>query len=201
MKKTAFTTLFAFTIFTALLFCACSRALPSIPEQDSPPDTLLSSEPPLTPAPDITSDTPEIPPEPESNPPTAPDPFPAENNPLVLTAQSLLGIHFSEDGSSPSEGFDNSGFIYYVLKQNGYVNPPRSLTDQSVMGNEIHLFSDLRAGDLVFFSEIGERARFGGIYTGSGIMVSCRMPGETVREININSTYYKSHFFKGVRVL
>lgn len=126
---------------------------------------------------------------------------PVEENLIVLTAQTLLGITFTEGGSSPSEGFDNSGLIYYVLRENGYVNCPRSLYEQTVMGNMIGSISELRSGDLVFFSESGEKAQFGGIYIGGGIMISCRMPGEKVMEFNITSNYYKQNFFKGIRVL
>ena len=37
-------------------------------------------------------------------------------NEIVKTAEGLIGIDFSEGGTSPGEGFDNSGFIYYVLR-------------------------------------------------------------------------------------
>jgi cell wall-associated NlpC family hydrolase len=126
---------------------------------------------------------------------------PFEENQIVLTAQSLLGIEFTDGGSSPDEGFDNSGFIHYVLKQSGYTNSPRGLREQAVMGNEIGSISELISGDLVFFSDNGERATFGGIYIGDGIMISCRMPGETVMEFNITIKYYLDSFFTGIRVL
>jgi cell wall-associated NlpC family hydrolase len=127
--------------------------------------------------------------------------MPFEENQIVLTAQSLLGTPFADGGSSPAEGFDNSGFIHYVLRQNGYVNCPRGLQEQAVMGNEIGSISELVSGDLVFFSDNGERATFGGIYIGDGIMISCRMPGEAVMEIDITVKYYLDSFFTGVRVL
>jgi cell wall-associated NlpC family hydrolase len=69
------------------------------------------------------------------------------------------------------------------------------------MGNPIDSISELISGDLVFFSDSGERAAFGGIYMGDGIMISCRMPGETVREFDITTPYYRESFFIGVRVL
>ncbi|MDR2558666.1 MAG: C40 family peptidase [Oscillospiraceae bacterium] len=127
--------------------------------------------------------------------------MPFEENQIVLTAQSLLGTPFADGGSTPDEGFDNSGFIHYVLRQNGYANSPRGLQEQAVMGNKIGSVSELMSGDLVFFSETGERATFGGIYIGDGIMISCRMPGETVREIDITAKYYLDSFYTGIRVL
>ncbi|MCL2693492.1 MAG: NlpC/P60 family protein [Oscillospiraceae bacterium] len=125
----------------------------------------------------------------------------AEQNQIVQTAQSLLGTPFVDGASSPSEGFDNSGLIYYVLRQNGYVNCPRGITEQSVMGNRIDSIAELLPGDLVFFSENGERAQYGGVYTGDGIMVSCRKPGENVMEFDITLEYYNKTFFTGVRVV
>ncbi|MCL2638411.1 MAG: C40 family peptidase [Oscillospiraceae bacterium] len=126
---------------------------------------------------------------------------PFEENQIVLTAQSLLGVEFNDGGSSPDEGFDNSGFIHYVLRQNGYVNSPRGLQEQAVMGNAVGSISELISGDLVFFSDNGERAAFGGIYIGDGLMISCRMPGEAVREVDITVKYYMDSFFTGVRVM
>lgn len=122
-------------------------------------------------------------------------------NKLTLTAESLIGIMFAEGGSSPDTGFDNSGFIYYVLKQNGYVNCPRGLSEQSVMGTKIEKMNELLSGDLVFFSENGTNAQFGGIYKGDGIMISCPQPGQPVKETDITVNYYVNNFFTGVRVI
>ncbi|MCL2696861.1 MAG: NlpC/P60 family protein [Oscillospiraceae bacterium] len=126
---------------------------------------------------------------------------PIEENQIVLTAQSLLGISFADGGSTPGEGFDNSGFIHYVLRHNGYVNCPRGIQEQAGMGNKIGSIPELISGDLVFFSDSGYKATFGGIYIGGGIMISCRMPGEVVKEIDITVKYYLDSFFTGVRVL
>lgn len=124
-----------------------------------------------------------------------------EENKLTMTAETLIGIPFADGGSSPDFGFDNSGFIYYVLKQNGYVNCPRGLSDQAAMGVKISQMSELKSGDLVFFSENGENAQFGGIYKGDGVMISCQSPGQTVKETDISTKYYVNNFFTGVRVL
>lgn len=124
-----------------------------------------------------------------------------EENKLTMTAETLIGIPFADGGSSPDFGFDNSGFIYYVLKQNGYVNCPRGLSDQAAMGVKISQMNELKSGDLVFFSENGENAQFGGIYKGDGIMISCQSPGQTVKETDISTKYYVNNFFTGVRVL
>lgn len=118
---------------------------------------------------------------------------------VVALARSLIGTDFVDGGESPSSGFDNSGFIYYVLRENGYITCPRGVSAQSMMGAELS-FSELKTGDLVFFSESGATAEFGGIYVGDGVMVACLMPGTQVKEVDITSSYYQSHFFRGVGI-
>lgn len=121
-----------------------------------------------------------------------------ESNSIVLTAQALIGTPFAEGGKDPS-GFDNSGFIYYVLRENGYVNCPRITCDQVNMGEQIS-YLDMKSGDLVFFSdeEASETANFGGIYIGGGIMVYSSMPGDYVVEKDISESYWIKRFVTAV---
>lgn len=116
---------------------------------------------------------------------------------IASSASSLIGVPFAENGSSPS-GFDNSGFIYYVLRENGYIACPRTTDAQSSMGTRVGRDS-LNPGDLVFFgTDNGETADYGGIYIGNGKMIACLMPGTEVKEVDIMTDYYVSHFFGGV---
>lgn len=119
-------------------------------------------------------------------------------NQIVQTARSLLGIPFEYNQCSPEKGFDNSGFVYYVLRENGFINCPRLTPEQSNMGTHIG-FDELKKGDLVFFStDNSGKADYGGIYIGNGEMIYCSMPGQNVQTQNINSDYWKNAFFKGV---
>ena len=136
----------------------------------------------------------ESPVEPED---TAESVEPAED--IIALARSLIGTDFADGGETPASGFDNSGFIYYVLRENGYITCPRGVAAQSQMGAPKE-YSDLAPGDLVFFSE-GDSAEFGGIYTGGGVMIACLMPGTQVREVDITTSYYSSHFFCGVGII
>lgn len=116
---------------------------------------------------------------------------------VAASASALVGVPFAENGASPS-GFDNSGFIYYVLRENGYITCPRTTDAQSRMGARVSR-DDLKPGDLVFFgSEDTSEANFGGIYIGNGTMIACLSPGTSVREVDINSDYYKVRFFGGI---
>ncbi len=119
---------------------------------------------------------------------------------IIATAHSLIGIDFADGGDTPEAGFDNSGFIYYVLRENGYITCPRGLNMQAQMGTAL-TSEELRKGDLVFFyNENKSAVGFGGIYCGDGVMIACLMPGTQVKEINITSPYYKEFFAKGISI-
>lgn len=116
---------------------------------------------------------------------------------IVATANSLIGVPFVDNGAD-TDGFDNSGFIYYVLRENGYITCPRTTREQTKMGAKLN-YSQLKAGDLAFFSDNGEEdAVFGGIYIGNGKMIGCLMPGQSVKVIDITTEYYKSSFYRGI---
>ncbi len=115
-------------------------------------------------------------------------------NKIVMTAEALLGIEFAVDGASPTEGFDNSGFIYYVLRENGYISCPRQISEQLNWGENTD-YDGIKAGDVVYFSDEPDgNASFGGIYTGGGIMIYSPYPGEKVKKADITTEYWKSRF-------
>ena len=121
---------------------------------------------------------------------------------IVNTARNILEreekVPFAENGAS-LEGFDNSGFIYYVLLENGFTTCPRGLHEQTAFGNRIG-FDKLKRGDLVFFYNEGNTsaAGYGGIYTGNGTMIACLRPGTYVDEIDISNDYFQEHFYCGI---
>lgn len=121
---------------------------------------------------------------------------------IVNTAKSILErepkIPFVENGAS-LDGFDNSGFIFYVLRENGFMTCPRGLNEQSKMAARLE-FDELKRGDLVFFCNEGSpnEAGYGGIYVGDGKMIACLMPGTFVQEVDISGSYYEENFYCGV---
>lgn len=116
---------------------------------------------------------------------------------IVASANALIGVPFVMNGDDP-DGFDNSGFIYYVLRDNGFITCPRTTAAQSQMGTLIDRES-LKPGDLVFFgNESGEGVGFGGIYIGNGSMIACLNPNTNVGKVDITTDYYVSHFYGGI---
>ncbi|HHW49576.1 MAG TPA: SH3 domain-containing protein [Clostridiaceae bacterium] len=87
---------------------------------------------------------------------------------IVEYAKRFLGVKYRYGKASPSEGFDCSGFVYYVFKHFG-INLQRSSKDQAKYGVRVDK-KDLKAGDLVFFDTNGglNAVNHVGIYIGNG---------------------------------
>lgn len=120
---------------------------------------------------------------------------------IVAMAFSLINAPYVENGTTP-DGFDNSGFIYYVMRKNGFLTCPRGTLAQSEWGAR-QTYENLAAGDLVFFSDDGQsEVSFGGIYVGNGEMIACIMhDGESkVWCVSINTDYYRRNFVRGIAI-
>lgn len=153
----------------------------------SPSTTSVTAA--VTPPPQITTTSPVT-----TTPDTPPVPSTDYGQEIVSTAEALIGIEFAEGGDEPSEGFDNSGFIYYVLRENGYINCPRKISGQVEWGSTAEL-DEIKAGDVLYFSENpGGSASFGGIYAGNGVMIYSPYPGEKVKTADITAHYWQSRF-------
>jgi len=120
---------------------------------------------------------------------------------IAQDAKSLIGSSYKSGGTSPADGFDNSGFISYVLNRNG-INCPRTIHEQISIGRQVTSYSDLKAGDLVFFGDGSGSgtAQFGGIYIGGGAMVYSSSGAGSVTQSDINQQWYKDSFVFGVSV-
>lgn len=122
---------------------------------------------------------------------------------IVDTAKSLIGIPYTFSEASPEKGFDNSGLIYYVLRENGYINCPRGTEEQLSMGTKIG-YDEVLPGDVVFFSdkdeETSEENYFGGIYVGDGKLVYSPYPGENVKYGDYTNSYWKESFCFGIKI-
>jgi cell wall-associated NlpC family hydrolase len=94
---------------------------------------------------------------------------------VVSIALQYLGVPYVWGGSSPSTGFDCSGFTSYVYAQVGIYLPHHAASQYS-MGTAVP-YDQLAPGDLVFFSGLGHV----GIYIGSGQFVHAPHTGDVVR--------------------
>ena len=117
---------------------------------------------------------------------------------LVAGAQKYLGVPYVYGGASPS-GFDCSGLVYYLLKNEGY-SPYRTAADQYKMGTYVAK-ENLQPGDLVFFQNTaGYGISHVGIYVGGGKFIHAPHTGSVVSYADLNSTYYTNHYYGARRV-
>ncbi|MCH5213319.1 MAG: C40 family peptidase [Oscillospiraceae bacterium] len=107
------------------------------------------------------------------------------SNSLANTARQFLGTPYVWGGTSPS-GFDCSGLMQYVYKQNG-ISIPRVAADQFKSGNAVNP-SQLGVGDLVFFKgSSGSASAPGhvGMYIGNGQYLHAPRTGDVVKISNL----------------
>jgi cell wall-associated NlpC family hydrolase len=119
---------------------------------------------------------------------------PSQYGGVVGVAMQYLGIPYLWGGSSPSTGFDCSGFVMYVFSRVG-VSLPRVVSAQYTVGVPVSR-SELQAGDIVFFNSLGHN----GIYIGGGQFIHSPHTGDVVK-ISSLSGYYTDNWVGARRVL
>lgn len=115
---------------------------------------------------------------------------------IVKTAQSWLGVPYYYGGTTP-KGVDCSGLVQNIYKQNG-VELPRTSQEQFRSGVGVPS-SQLKTGDLVFFSTSGAGASHVGIYIGNQEFVSATR--EKVEIQSLNQTYWNQTYRGSRRVI
>ena len=114
---------------------------------------------------------------------------------MLHEAEKYLGMAYVWGGSSPSTGFDCSGFVSYVINHcgNGW-----NVGRQSANGLLHHCTrvsrTNVKPGDLVFFRGTYNTsgASHVGIYVGNGMMIHC---GNPIQYASIESNYWQRHFY------
>jgi cell wall-associated NlpC family hydrolase len=106
---------------------------------------------------------------------------------VVGIAMRYLGTPYRWGGSSPSTGFDCSGFIMYVFAQVG-VSLPHNAAAQYGYGTPVSR-DQLQPGDLVFFNGLGHA----GIYVGGGNFIHSPHTGDFVKISSISGYYASSY--------
>ena len=96
---------------------------------------------------------------------------------IVSTAYNYIGVPYVYGGSSP-RGFDCSGLVQYVYRQNG-ISLPRTSGAQAGVGRGVSL-SDAQPGDIVCYP--GHVA----IYIGGGKVIHAPYPGRRVEVASAN---------------
>ena len=117
---------------------------------------------------------------------------------LGIFAQKFIGVPYQWGGSSPN-GFDCSGFIYYIFNQNG-IFTPRMADEQFKFGLVINP-SELQMGDLVFFSTYEPGPSHTGMYIGNDQFIHASSAAGKVTITALSKPYYQSRYLGARRML
>ena len=117
---------------------------------------------------------------------------------VVTYAKTLLGKSYVYGGVGPNS-FDCSGFTQYVYKKFG-INLSHSASAQANVGTTVSK-SDLKLGDMVFFSQGGSSIGHVGIFVGNNSFIHAANPQKGVVITSLSDGYYTSNYKTAKRVL
>ncbi len=113
---------------------------------------------------------------------------PSKGEEVVEYAKQYIGYKYKYGGSSPSTGFDCSGFTSYVYKQFGYTLN-RTAAGQTQNGIAVE-WDQLLPGDLLIFSNSSQTYGHVGIYMGDGNFIHSVQTGTPVSVTSLWGTNY-----------
>jgi cell wall-associated NlpC family hydrolase len=118
-------------------------------------------------------------------------------NEILSTAARYKGVPYVFGGTTP-RGFDCSGYVQYVFKQRG-ASLTRTADTQFLEGMALRK-SQLKPGDLVFFSTYEAGASHVGIYAGNGRFWNATS-SRGVMLSQLNDSYWGARYYGARRVL
>ncbi|MBA6117407.1 C40 family peptidase [Pseudomonas putida] len=122
---------------------------------------------------------------------------------ILERGMSLIGTRYRFGGTSEASGFDCSGFIGYLFREEAGMNLPRSTREMINVDAPKVARNKLKPGDLLFFSTNGRgRVSHAGIYLGDNQFIhsSSRRSGG-VRIDNLGDRYWSKTFIEAKRAL
>ena len=115
---------------------------------------------------------------------------------VVDFAKQYMGYSYVWAGSSPSTGFDCSGFVSYVYKSLGYQT---NRTAADIYKNGVSVaYEDLQPGDAVLFASSSEAIGHVGIYIGDGQFIHASSGAGYVTINSLSESYY-ARMYVGAR--
>jgi len=106
---------------------------------------------------------------------------------IIDTAKQFTGTPYRWGGTSPEEGFDCSGFVYYVYGLHGYT---LNRVAQSMYYNGVDVdLGDLQPGDILLFGSSIYNIWHAGLYVGNGIFIHSPHSGQVVSTQALSDTY------------
>jgi len=114
---------------------------------------------------------------------------------MIREAEKYLGMPYVWGGSTPSTGFDCSGFVCWVINNSGNGwNVGRTTANGLMDCCDIIPLSEAEPGDLIFFQGTYDTAGAShvGIYVGNGMMIHT---GNPTSYASIETNYWQSHYY------
>lgn len=217
MKKSSLLSVFTSAALCCLLFASCTGGgASSSPSTDASLTASPTTRPPATAA-DPTTDpaadpttgddgtTPTNPTDAPSEPPAQPT-TPAPPQPpagthgeaVAALAKTLVDTPYRYGAAGP-DAFDNSGLVYYCMKQNG-ISTPRKTGDIARAGAEVAKES-LQPGDVVFFwNDTPGVPQFAGIYIGGQQFVASNHEEKPTSIHNMSYAYFTQRYVTARRL-
>ena len=118
---------------------------------------------------------------------------------VVSMAMPFLGTRYRSGGASPN-GFDCSGFMYYLYGQYGYSLWRGAGGQWNHNGTKVDK-SDLQPGDLVFFSDSVDPIGHVGMYIGDNQFIHASSGKGCVVITSLSSSYYANHYTGAKRII
>lgn len=119
-------------------------------------------------------------------------------------ARSVMGTRYNYGGSTPSSGFDCSGFTSWVFRDHGASLPHSSIDQFRYAGSNgsrrIWKARNLERGDLVFFKTTSARVGHAGIYLGDWSFIHSSSAGGSVQISSMRDGYYRERFVGATRL-
>ncbi len=163
-----------------------AAAAAAAPQRASAPPAASQPQPAQAPAPALA-------------PATATRGDPGIGQRIVAEALKYNGYRYVWGGTSPSTGFDSSGFPWYVFKQVGLPIPLDKL-GQYHAGRHVGP-DELQPGDMVFFQNTYKPGlSHNGIYIGNRQMIHAADESLGVLISSVDSAYYRERWYGATRV-
>jgi len=126
---------------------------------------------------------------------------PPPGSTLVLHAMGYLGTRYRFGGSTPESGFDCSGFVHWVFRDNLPKDFPRASQAMAQVAAPSVERTQLMPGDLVFFRIRGSRISHVGIYIGDNRFIHAPSRGGAVRIDALDERYWQPRYAGAKRIL
>ena len=122
---------------------------------------------------------------------------------ILAHGLSLVGTRYRMGGTSVNTGFDCSGFVGFLYKEEAGMKLPRSTRELINLDAPLVSRSELEPGDVIFFNNRGRgRVSHAGIYLGDDQFIhssSSRSGG--VRVDSLDDSYWNRSYMEAKRVL